>query len=156
MPKFKKILSPIQFNDPNSLVALDLARQLALEGGAQILLMHVIPPNIVVPDPPWYQGLFAVDEPAVKGELERIAGAHLRDVSSVQFVIKRGDPADKINQAARELDADLIVMATHGRRGMSRFFMGSVAEKVVREAPCMVLTIRPELREKDSQGTSQG
>ena len=54
-------------------------------------------------------------------------------------------PADeKIIEAAKDKDADMIVMATHGRTGLSHALMGSVAEKVVRQAPCPVLTIRPK------------
>jgi len=60
-----------------------------------------------------------------------------------RILMKTGDARDMINEAAREVDADLIVMGTHGRRGVSRALLGSVAETVVRTAPCPVLTIRP-------------
>jgi len=60
-------------------------------------------------------------------------------------VVRTGDPAETIERAAQELGIDLIVMATHGREGLSHFVIGSIAEKVVREAPCPVLTVRPEL-----------
>ncbi|MGB9441534.1 MAG: universal stress protein [Desulfobacterales bacterium] len=55
-----------------------------------------------------------------------------------------GPAAEKIIEAAKDKDADMIVMATHGRTGLSHALMGSVAEKVVRQAPCPVLTIRPK------------
>jgi nucleotide-binding universal stress UspA family protein len=59
-----------------------------------------------------------------------------------QVMVRTGDARDVINQTAKELGADLIVMGTHGRRGLSRALLGSVAENVVRTAPCAVLTVR--------------
>ena len=57
-------------------------------------------------------------------------------------ILKTGDARVMINETAQELGADLIVMATHGRHGISRALLGSIAESVVRSAPCAVLTIR--------------
>ena len=145
---FQKILSPIQFDDPNSLAALELASQLALKSKARILLLHVMPSGLVIPDLPGYRELFATDEGAVRRELEKLAVSHLHDVP-YEIVVKKGDPAEMIKLAAQELGADVIIMSTHGRRGLAYFFMGSVAQKVVREAPCLVLTIRPQLSQKD-------
>jgi universal stress protein A len=65
-------------------------------------------------------------------------------------MIKSGDPAQVIISVAREIGADLIVIATHGRRGLAHLIMGSVTEKVVREAPCTVLTIRPPLAQAEA------
>jgi nucleotide-binding universal stress UspA family protein len=59
-----------------------------------------------------------------------------------QVLIKAGDPRDMINRTAQELGVDLIIMGTHGRRGITRALLGSVAETVVRSAPCAVLTVR--------------
>ena len=59
-------------------------------------------------------------------------------------LVEVGLAAEKIIEAAKEKDADLIVMTTHGRTGLSHALMGSVAEKVVRQAPCPVLTIKPK------------
>ena len=147
-PIFRKILSPIQFNDPNSLAGLDLAQRLASPTKARIFLLHVMPSTLIIPDLPGYCDLFATDEGAVRQELEKLAATHLRDVV-YEIVVKTGDPATMIQLVAQELGTDVIIMPTHGRRGLSHFFMGSVAEKVVREAPCMVLTIRPELVQKN-------
>jgi nucleotide-binding universal stress UspA family protein len=61
-----------------------------------------------------------------------------------QALVGVGPAAEKIIEAAKEKSADLIVVATHGRTGFSHALMGSVAEKVVRQAPCPVLTIRPK------------
>ena len=68
-----------------------------------------------------------------------------RDKGTIgQAVLRTGDARDSIIQAAEELHADLIVMGTHGRRGVSRALLGSIAETVVRSAPCPVLTVRNE------------
>jgi universal stress protein A len=141
--KFQKILSPIQFNDQNSLDALELARQFAVKNKSEILLLHVIPRGMVKPDLPGYQDLFADSERKAADELERIATNHLTGCS-YQVVVRSGNPAETILQAAQELGVDLIVMATHGRRGLTHLVLGSVAERVLREAPCLVLTKRSE------------
>jgi nucleotide-binding universal stress UspA family protein len=56
--------------------------------------------------------------------------------------LEEGDPVEAILRVAEEIGADLIVMGTHGRTGLSRLFMGSVAEQVLRRAPCPVLTLK--------------
>jgi universal stress protein A len=141
---FTKILSPIQFNDPISVDALRVARQLVSESKGCVLLIHVIPAGMVTPDLPGYHDLFATDEGSAARELEKLAAAHLHG-TFYQIVVKKGDPADHIARAAKELGADMIVMPTHNRHALSRFLMGSVAEKVVREALCPVLIVRPEI-----------
>ena len=142
--KIRKILGPIQFNDPYSIGALQVIRELAAETHAEIVLMHSMPRSIVKPDLPGYRDLFAEDENAVVDELKKLADQHLHG-HHCAIVVKKGDPANMIKAAAQEVGSDLIVMATHGRRGITHIVMGSTAEKVVREAPCMVLTIRPEI-----------
>jgi len=62
----------------------------------------------------------------------------------LETVLKSGHAAEEIVAAAEELEADLLVMATHGRTGVPHLVLGSVAEKVLREAPCLVLTINPK------------
>ena len=78
---------------------------------------------------------------------------------SISIVMRHGHAATEIVKAARELNADLIVMSTHGRTGMKHVLLGSVTEKVVRMSPCPVLTVRPEqfrevvgLTEEDVEG----
>lgn len=141
---FENILSPIQFNDENSLNALDLAHRFAVANKSRIFLLHVIPKGMVKPDLPGYRDLFADDERKVSEELEKLAAERLPDISC-QIIVKSGDPAEMTKLVALDVGADLIVMATHGRRGISHFMLGSVTERVVREAPCPVLTVRPEL-----------
>ena len=77
-----------------------------------------------------------------KKALDTIAEAHRKHVRLGKVLLKTGDPRDVINHCAAELGAELIVMGTHGRRGVKRALLGSVAESVVRTAPCPVLTVR--------------
>ncbi|MGH7935161.1 MAG: universal stress protein [Candidatus Binataceae bacterium] len=133
-----KVLCPIDF-DVNSLVALDLARDLVRENDGTLFLLHVV----ATPDP------FVISAPLMvkraedfaRIQLEEIARDSLGDVNH-HVILRTGRPTEQIIEVAAEVRAHMVVMATHGRSGVSRFFLGSVAEKVVREASCPVLTIR--------------
>jgi nucleotide-binding universal stress UspA family protein len=141
VPRFRKILCPVDF-ERNSLDALDVARELAQENGATLHLLHVarVPSqDMDVPLP------FAVDprwERKARTRLERIASEQLDDKVRYQVHVVSGTPDVDVLRLANELQVDLIVMATHGRKGLRHFVLGSVAERVVREASCPVLTIR--------------
>ncbi len=138
MPKlFKKILCPIQFDD-NSIAALDQACELAHESDATLYVMNVVflPLANLEPRP------LLSEEPS-RLALEKLARAHLHGKVGYKLLVRTGKPAEVINQTAEELGVDLIVMATHGRTGVSHLFLGSVAEQVVRTAKPPVLTIRP-------------
>ncbi|HLM79368.1 MAG TPA: universal stress protein [Terriglobales bacterium] len=139
MPQFKKILCPVDF-DPNSLLALRLASELAQEGKATLHLLHVVamPPGPEVALP------FGKMETAARTRLERLARQKVTCEARYQIEVMMGDPAVEVLQAAKRLRANLIVMATHGRRGLRRLVLGSVAERVIREAPCPVLTVKPK------------
>ncbi|HEY7490197.1 MAG TPA: universal stress protein [Candidatus Tectomicrobia bacterium] len=84
----------------------------------------------------------------VRRDYNEEALVQLQDLVPASFTgpwkaeVASGDPADAIVQVAQDLGVDLIVMATHGRTGLQHVFLGSVAEKVIRHAPCPVLTIR--------------
>lgn len=139
MRQFKKILCPVDF-DPNSLPALRLASELAQEGKATLHLLHVV----AMPPGPEAALSFGKMETAARTRLEQLARTRIPDKVRYKVEVTIGDPAVEALQAAKSLQADLIVMATHGRRGLSHFVLGSVAERVVREAPCPVLTVRPQ------------
>jgi nucleotide-binding universal stress UspA family protein len=79
---------------------------------------------------------------SLKEKLRRLEPA---DVAQVQSFLVRGDPATEIVALARNYPCDVIVMGTHGRTGLGRLLMGSVAEKVVRNAPCPVVTVKSPL-----------
>lgn len=145
MPKFRKILCPIDF-DNSSTAALEIACELAEGKGATVHLLHVarVPShdmNVPLPfnaDPRW--------ERAARAKLERIARDRLEGKVRYQLHVVSGTPDDDVVRVAHELGADLVVMATHGRKGLSHFILGSVAERVMREADCPVLTMRTKAK----------
>jgi nucleotide-binding universal stress UspA family protein len=141
------IIHPTDFSDRSS-DALQVARSLARDLGARLVILHVVPPAIVAEgmavmpmDPAVYRQ--ALDE--MRG---RIDGPDLK--YPIKTLVKDGDAASEILNAAEELRCDLIVMGTHGRTGLGRLLMGSVAEVVLRAAPCPVLSVRAALQSQSS------
>jgi len=142
----RHILAPTDFSD-YSKKALSDALELAQTFGAKLSLLHVIEP------PPYPIEGFAPSAVGADllGDLERQASAELAPVLpdaqeatiEVTRAVAIGAPSRKIVETAEAEHVDLIVMATHGRTGLSHLLIGSVAERVVRTAPCPVLTIRP-------------
>jgi universal stress protein A len=139
---FKKILCPVDF-DHDSIAALEYARGFAVKNDATLHVLHVVYAPLASPRFPLepYQGIS--EEPA-KLELQKIAREHLQGRARYELAIRTGKPADLISQAAEDLDVDLIVMATHGKTGLTPLLLGSVAEHVVRTSKRPVLTIRPD------------
>jgi nucleotide-binding universal stress UspA family protein len=137
---FNRILCPIDF-EASSLKALDLARQIASQNGAELYLLHVCS-TVMVPLGGAVTDRVMAEESA-RHSLEEIATQRQSEIPH-QVLVTTGDAAERVSTVQSALGADLIVMGTHGRRGVSRFFLGSVAERVVREAECPVLTIRQE------------
>jgi len=137
---FKKILCPVDF-DNNSIAALDAAAEMARESGATIEVLHVVPIVVQPGVTPVYIDVYTAEEEAAKAKLVALAKIHLSDVK-YELRTAVAQPSAAILHAQKTLGADVIVMSTHGRRGLSHLFMGSVAERVVREATCPVLTIR--------------
>jgi len=144
----KHILVPTDLSE-GAEQALDYACELARVLGAQIHLLNVIGiPTMGVPELGLAVTTTVIDQMVIDSQaaIERLAATKCTaDVG--QTLVRSGDARDVINQTAKELGIDLIVMGTHGRRGISRALLGSVAETVVRSAPCAVLTVR--LRELD-------
>jgi len=139
MPKlFDKILCPVDF-DPNSIAALDFALRLAEEHGGTIYVLNVIP----TPKAPATTDPYPVLSEGLKDQLETFAQEHLKGKVPFQALVRTGDPAQMILAVANELQIDAIVMATHGYKGVQRLVIGTVAERVVREAEQPVITIRP-------------
>jgi nucleotide-binding universal stress UspA family protein len=139
----KHILVPTDLSE-GAEQALEYACELARLLGSQIHLLNVISiPALGVPELGVALTATMIDELVVGNQdaLERLA--RTRCIANVgQVMVRTGDARDVINQTAMELGIDLIVMGTHGRRGISRALLGSVAETVVRTAPCAVLTVR--------------
>ncbi|HWO23576.1 MAG TPA: universal stress protein [Kofleriaceae bacterium] len=137
----KLILVPTDFS-ANAEQALDYACELAAKLGSTVRLVHAVPMppsalQVALPEET-LEGLVA--EHGVV--LERLMAPRRASVSFGEAIIEVGDPRDAIVETTRKLGADLIIMGTHGRRGLSRVVMGSVAEDVIRHAPCPVLTVR--------------
>jgi universal stress protein A len=140
MPKiFNKILCPIGF-DRNSAAALKFAHELADPDKSTLYLLHVvsapsIEPIMLEPNPVLSEGI-------AERELERLVQQHMTSSAPCRIMTRRGDPASVIVTVAEELKVDLIVMPTHGHKGIERMILGSVAERVAREAGRPVLTLR--------------
>jgi universal stress protein A len=136
----RKVLCPVAFEE-NSLAVLKLAKEIAAAQGATLLLVHVAP--IVMVPMEWTLEPYKAAAEDARERLQKIA-SQLGNEVKCEIIVRVGDPPQGIIAVATNAKADLIVMATHGRTGLSHFVLGSVAERVVREAPCPVLTIRPE------------
>jgi nucleotide-binding universal stress UspA family protein len=152
-----RIVHPTDFSvcaEQARAVAVQLARAL----GAELILLHV-----AVEAPPFREGLMRARELerlfeeqrawAKRALDERAAEARGQGVPTRGHVVT-GAPAQEIVKAARRADAAFIVMGTHGRGAVERFFLGSVTDRVVRAAPCAVVTIRETDKSKTSAATA--
>ena len=130
--------------------ALDFACELARTFGATVHLLNVISiPALGVPELGVAMASTVIDS-IIKdneGAMEALAKKKCVAASIGQVLLRTGDARDVILSTARELGVDMIVMGTHGRRGVSRALLGSVTETIVRAAPCPVLTVRPHTTE---------
>jgi len=134
------ILVPVDFEDASHR-AVDMARDLAARLGAEPVLLHVYQLPVYT-----YPGLEPGVLPQFTGEvtaaakraLEKLAG----EVGGLRSVLREGDPATEILAAIDDLAPVMVVMGTHGRRGLTHLLLGSVAEKVVRRSHVPVLTVR--------------
>jgi len=142
----RRILVPVDFSSL-SRKAVEYGTQLARQFRAELCLIHVLEPEV----PPVYDGymipppLPAVNISAVseKKELKKLANSvRAAGVQQVDSNLRQGIASHEIVDAAKDLDADLIVIATHGYTGWKHFCIGSTAERVVRAAPCPVLVVR--------------
>ncbi len=143
---FRAILCPIGFNG-NYAGALSMVQRLRIEPGSTIYLLHVIPSL-----PPRHEGAMADlsleeggREQKAKERLEKMAGEQLGGVNYKVLVGNCEAPdhiADSIVTTARQIGADLVLMATHGRVGLPHDLFGSITEAVVRRSQCPVLSIR--------------
>lgn len=144
MKTFKHILVPTDFEGPSA-EATDTAMGLAHAFGAKLTLLHVWE----IPIYPYMEFMLnseiiaGIEQRAIKRLDEAVANVRLA-LPSANAVLKTGLPWGGIVDAIQELQPDLVVMGTHGRRGVNHLMLGSVAEKVVRLSPVPVLTVRPK------------
>ena len=149
MGGIKKILVPIDFSD-YSKNALKYAVQFAKHFNAKMYLIYVVEPVIYPAD--FSMGQVAIPSTDIdlskraEEELNNLAKTAIDPALKVECIIKTGKPFVEINDTAAEKDVDLIIIATHGHTGVEHMLFGSTAEKVVRKAPCPVLTLREPIK----------
>ena len=140
----KKIIFPTDFSTSSD-AALPHAASLARDMGATLLIVHVEELPAAYGGGEMYYGIPEPDTAELESMLARVAPAD--GAVRCERRLITGDPATEIVRLARDEEAEMIVMGTHGRAGLSRLLMGSVAELVVRRAPCPVMTFRAPARE---------
>ena len=142
----RRILSPTDFSD-GALGAVEYAKLLARRFGADITLLHAAPPLTMFEPLPLgaitFVETLADESERAAAALETYRAEHLSEFSDSDAVLAKANPADAILNSSRSLNADIIVMGTHGREGLSRAFLGSVAETVIQQSNRPVLTVRP-------------
>jgi nucleotide-binding universal stress UspA family protein len=146
----KRILAPTDFS-AHSEYAVRFACALAERLGAELHLINVLseiipagPDPLLMPimPPQFYQE----NEERAKETLRKLLEPSWGKPAAVTTAVQWGSPVEAIVDYAQDQRIDLIVIATHGRTGLSHVLLGSVAERIVREAPCPVLTIRDSKR----------
>lgn len=147
--RFKKILVPIDFAPPSK-NAFKYAVRFAEEFGGELTLLYVLESESMT-------GFMAIPEATAFVEDDIVAaGKNLRaligavrhgKIERPHWKVRAGLPSHEIVEAAKEMDVDLIVVATHGYTGWKHFCIGSTAERVVRAAPCPVLVVREKEHE---------
>jgi universal stress protein A len=142
---FKRILAPIDFSDC-SVGALAYALELAAKFEAKVTLLHVVEPTVYADND--------LNNPASMQEAnlnlmasgrERLAALQRRVSAQgrpVEILVRMGRSQSEISDTAKAIGADLIVMGTHGHSGLRQLLLGSTADRVIRHAPCPVLTVR--------------
>jgi nucleotide-binding universal stress UspA family protein len=143
MIKLERILIPTDFSE-YSKQASKYACELAGRFTAELHLLHVVQPIILSESGGLLPPDVVIGEEGPRKALEELKEPGFDQAARVIREIRTGTPFVEIVRYARDNDIDLIVMGTHGRSGLIHALMGSVAEKVVRKAPCPVLTVRPE------------
>jgi nucleotide-binding universal stress UspA family protein len=145
MKRIQRILYATDFSSA-SRRAFDAALALAKSLNARLTIAYVLAPVVTVPeqylDAATYDRLDQQARQWSLQQLDRLAARARKAGVKAAGVLRNGDPATQIVAACRASKSDLIVVGTHGRRGLPKFFLGSVAERVVSTAPCPVVTVR--------------
>ena len=145
MNDFHRILVATDFTDASE-PALKQAIRLARESDAELLITHAYQPPSVAQVESFSPGIYDEWDRTMRAyaddRLRPIVEDAKRQGARASGLLLAGPPYEAINDAAREKAVDLVVVGTHGRTGVSRFFLGSVASRVISTAPCPVMTIR--------------
>lgn len=147
----KSLLVPTDFSD-NAAQALGLAKEIAKGSQATLHLLHVVEPVVYPADWSYAQVGFA----DIEQELQQNAEKELSDLSAalksegynVEYAVKRGRASDEICNYAAENGISIVSIGTHGRSGLEHFLFGSTTERVLRKAPCPVLSVRLDSTKK--------
>ncbi|MGQ3685970.1 MAG: universal stress protein [Candidatus Loosdrechtia sp.] len=145
MLKIEKILFPTDFSS-YAKHALKYALDFAVDHGAKLYIIHVIPKLNLLAGPggtsyPLSELYNEIESESLK-QLGHMVPKRFLEKITVENIVVRGVPFVEIAKAAKKHDIDLIIIATHGRTGLSHALIGSTAEKVVRNAPCPVLCVK--------------
>jgi nucleotide-binding universal stress UspA family protein len=142
MINFKRIICPVDFSNP-SFAALNAAKGIAMQYSSELFLVTVVEPVVtgLLLGKYSYQLYERRLKSAARKSLSRVIKKRIPKKVKAHPVVTSGEPADEIVKIAKRKNADVIVIATHGRKGWGHLLFGSVAEKVVRLAPCPVLVI---------------
>jgi nucleotide-binding universal stress UspA family protein len=145
MKPFQRIIVATDLSSTSE-PALEEAIALAKENGAVLLIAHAYQPPGVADAQLVASGIYEEWNRSIRAEVEGklrglVSDAARKGIQAEPLVLV-GEPYEAIAQAARVHGADLVVMGTHGRKGVSRFFLGSVASRVISTAPCPVMTVR--------------
>jgi nucleotide-binding universal stress UspA family protein len=145
------VLHPTDFS-ARSKSAFDLACALARDYHARLVVIHVKPPKLSGGE---VHALITTPEEVAQERQAELDHLQPPDPSThIERLLKDGDAATEILRTSKEISSDLIVMGTHGRTGLSRLLMGSVAEAVSRKAHCPVLTVKHPFAEHSSGAPS--
>jgi nucleotide-binding universal stress UspA family protein len=147
MSRIRTIVHPTDFSRAST-HAFKRAVEMAKANRAELLILHVLafPDPMMMTDgyvaPSVYDDMEAAARAGAQKQLRRLAERAKRSGARVKPILLEGVAHERIAQAARSRKADLVVIGTHGRTGFARFFLGSVASRVLAIAPCPVLTVR--------------
>lgn len=143
--EIKKILFATDFSEGSS-NAMPYAVDMAKRYGAKLYFAHVI--YDVAKAAGWYVPHTSIDEMykdmenAAKAELDKSFVEEMRGFKDIEHVILKGIPYEEISRFTEQNKIDLVVVGSHGRKGIDRMLFGSTAEQIVRHTPCPVLTVR--------------
>ncbi|MDA8161583.1 MAG: universal stress protein [Desulfobacteraceae bacterium] len=146
MVEVKKILFPIDFTESAKKV-LPYVKYFAKSFGASVTLIHVVrgPEEFTGFEfgSAWWSNFEKEVMDGARTAMEHFIADELSDFKGVDYMVLMGDMVDEINKFAEQKKIDLIIMGTHGRKGLEKVMFGSVAEGVVKRASCPVLTVNP-------------
>jgi nucleotide-binding universal stress UspA family protein len=146
MSRIRRILHPTDFS-PASGAAFTKALEMAKANRAELLVVHVLTPAVPLMadgylSPKMYEDIESAARAQAQTSLDRLLARAKKARVRTKGMLAEGVPHERITRLARSKRADLIVMGTHGRTGLAKFILGSVAGRVVSAASCPVLTVR--------------